>query len=102
MATCKWRSYSFEIHQMEGEWNDIGGVYIFAYLSNPTDRLWSAVYIGQTKSFATRLPSHTEWEEAQLLGATHVHALSVGPAATRKRIEKELIEAFDPPLNEQS
>jgi excinuclease UvrABC nuclease subunit len=97
---AKWSSYNFTIYDPAiTTWNDFGGVYIFAganYLNQ-----WTAYYIGQTNSFQTRLPSHDRWEEARRLGATHVHALVVPQEATRLQIEQDLIQAFQPKLNQQ-
>ena len=99
MGSCNWSGYSFNIYSMQTKWNDVGGVYIFSYLSDPEKRLWTAVYIGRTSSFSNRLPGHEKWLAAKRNGATHVHARSVSQETTRQEIEKELIQAFDPPLN---
>ncbi len=96
----KWLNYEFGVYDPETTtWNDVGGIYIFTGL-NPQGR-WRAFYIGQAKSFQDRIPSHENWTAAARLGATHVHAMVVQQAATRDRIEAELIEAYQPVLNVQ-
>ena len=94
-----WGGYTFTTYGMEGEWNDVPGLYIFAGLDS-TGQWWSAKYIGQTSSFRERMPYHERWAEAQRHGATRVHATVMHDAAKRITVERELIEAFRPPLNE--
>ena len=97
-SICKWASYTFTVFTMDGTtWNDTGGVYVFTGVT-PQNQ-WKAHYIGITQSFRDRHPDHERWKEAQRLGATHVHAMVESQEATRLRIEKELIAAFQPPLN---
>jgi len=91
-----WATYEFEVLKMDGLWKDVGGVYIF---SGVKDNLWRAYYIGITDSFQDRHPNPERWEEAKVLGATHVHARGESQAATRKSIQKELIRTYKPPLN---
>ena len=58
--TVSWGGYTFTVHDPGSDWNDVAGVYIFAGLS--ADRQWwQAKYIGQTTSFAARIPSHDRW-----------------------------------------
>lgn len=93
----KWLQYSFEVYQQGGDWNEVGGIYIFCGLS-PQNR-WVPIYIGQADSFRSRIPSHEQWNQAVQLGATHVHALVIQQAANRAAIERELIQAYQPALN---
>lgn len=94
-----WLSYEFVICKKEGPWEDVGGVYIFAGI-NPQN-VWIPIYVGQATSFYTRFPTHERWSEAELRGATHIHAKVVWQEATRLKIERELIREYDPPLNIQ-
>ena len=79
-------------------WFDVLGVYIFARF-NASTRLWYAVYIGETVSFANRLPGHERGEEAVLAGATHVHSRVVREERMRVALQDRLIEYFQPELN---
>lgn len=97
--TINWISHEFAVYQHTGQWNNVGGIYIFAGV-NPQNQ-WTPYYIGQCDSFQNRIPSHEQWGKAQSLGATHVHAMVVSLAATRDTIESELIQAFQPHLNAQ-
>ncbi|MDE0260278.1 MAG: hypothetical protein OXR82_18070 [Gammaproteobacteria bacterium] len=101
MATSKvrWLTYEFGVYDSGTSWRDIGGLYIF---TGKTDgKTWEALYIGQTSSFKDRLPGHPKWSDAVLLGATHIHAKTVTNEKTREKVEQELIEAYQPPLNDQ-
>jgi excinuclease UvrABC nuclease subunit len=98
-SIVKWLSYEFHVYTPDTSWNDIGGIYIFTGISQ---NKWIPYYIGQTDSFKNRpLSSHEQWDKAQRLGATHIHAMVVQQEATRLAIEKELIQAFQPKLNQQ-
>lgn len=79
------------------EWYETSGIYIFTGVNS--SNFWKALYIGQTDSFATRLPSHERWAEAVRLGATHIHAAVVPLAANRDRLEQALIAKYQPILN---
>lgn len=78
---------------------EVAGLYIFA--GRNSANLWVALYVGQTDSFALRIPTHERWTEAARLGATHVHAMAESQAAMRDTIEAELIGAYQPRLNVQ-
>lgn len=88
------------VYDLEGTtWNDVPGVYIFAGLDS-TRGWWQAKYIGRTNSFKDRIPNHEWWDEAQQMGATHVHARVVQGAAQQIDLEDALIRAYRPPLND--
>lgn len=96
-----WLNYEFTVFDPgTALWSDVAGLYIFAG-HNLTRDAWLAKYIGQTSSFANRLPGHEQWLPAVGLGATHVHLRVEPVAATRLRIERELITYYRPPLNQQ-
>lgn len=94
-----WLSHEFSVNQHGANWNNVGGVYIFAGVT-PQNQ-WKAYYIGKADSFQSRIPSHERWDEAVRLGATHVHAKAVSQEAARVQVETELIQAYQPSLNTQ-
>ncbi|MBU2573540.1 MAG: hypothetical protein KKH28_05630 [Elusimicrobia bacterium] len=96
---AKWSSYELNIYTPDTTWYDVAGVYVFCGV-NAQNR-WEAYYVGQAESFCDRFSSHEQWSPAARLGATHIHALVVQLAATRDRIERELIQACQPHLNTQ-
>lgn len=97
-GTAIWSNYEFNVYHHGGEWNNVGGIYIFAGLNQ---QYWTPYYIGQCGSFLDRIPSHEQWDMAQFLGASHVHAMVVPLEVDRLVIERELIRFFQPALNVQ-
>jgi excinuclease UvrABC nuclease subunit len=96
---CAWSSYNFYVFTDRTNWNESPGVYIFCGLT--AQNQWEAYYIGKTENFADRLPNHDRWKEAVAqFGATHIHAIVVNRAADRAAIEEELIQRFQPPMND--
>jgi hypothetical protein len=81
-------------------WNNVPGLYVFV---SPGTLLggYGLKYVGQTISFRDRLPNHERWAEAQRLGARWVGALVETSAAERDRLEAEMIQRLQPPLNDQ-
>ena len=96
--TVKWLAYDFTVHQKSEPWNNVAGIYIFAGVKN---NQWVPYYIGQCDSFQNRIPLHEQWDKALALGATHIHARVVPQASDRNRVEKTLIQSYDPDLNKQ-
>ena len=99
-GSVSWGGYVFEVyHASQTNWNNVPGVYIFAGLSADA-QWWHAKYVGQTKSFASRLANHERWYEAEQVGATHIHARVVQNPFERTTIETVLIQTLGPPLNQ--
>ncbi|MBU8920304.1 MAG: GIY-YIG nuclease family protein [Bacteroidales bacterium] len=92
--------HQFSIHPQDTNWNDIGGVYLFCAQSSPGN--WTALYIGQTESLASRLPNHERWSEAFRFGATHIHVKVVTSESQRLALEESLLRKYKPPLNTQN
>lgn len=100
-VTAIWTHWTFNVFDPSvTTWNAVPGIYIFAG-RDPLFGRWQAVYVGQARSFADRLPSHERWAEAVRSGATHVHALVVHGDPQRDAIERALIAAHAPRLNVQ-
>ena len=103
MNRCTWplgngQNLAFDIYSSNTEWNEVAGLYIFAY---DNGQHWRALYVGQTDDFSSRIPSHEKWNAAVRRGATHIHAVVVPQAAMRDTWEKLLIAHLQPPMNEQ-
>ena len=104
MSNVSWLPNTpFEICDPEGDWREVSGVYVFAgrSRSHAGSPQWHAYYVGQTRNFDSRLPTHEKWPEAKRLGATHIHARIAESLPERKSLEKRLIEKYRPVLNVQ-
>ena len=99
MAKCTWITHECDVNEHGANWNAVPGLYIFAGLNS--EGRWAPLYIGQAESLAERIPSHERWQEAQRLGATHVHAMVVRDRTQRCAIEEALVQVFQPRLNTQ-
>lgn len=101
---CMWLDYEFKVYDFSVDWiilPEVGGVYIFASLrGSPSE--WVPLYIGETESFADRVPGHEKLEQLRQLEVSHVHIFEVKNEAERKGIEKELLQSYIFRLNEQT
>ncbi len=79
-------------------WSNNGGIYIFAFVNR--ERLWQSLYIGTTENFDDRFSYHERWAEAMRRGATHIHAMVVPHEANRQLVEEQLVQLFQPPMND--
>ena len=95
--------YTYNVYDPGPAWNDVPGNYIFAKRISTKDGLiWTAIYIGETKSFKERLGHHHEkWACAQRHGMTHVHAHTGSTSQeVRRREEADLLATGKPPCND--
>ncbi len=88
--TASWLGHEFTVYQPDDNWREVGGLYIFAGLVSDEQgkSLWRPFYIGQTQNFAERLPTHEDWPEAELLGATHIHAMVLQDVNERSKVTR--------------
>ena len=101
--TVSWKGHEFSVYQRGTDWNEVASLYIFAGLlkDDQGKPVWHPFYVGRCKTFSGYIPTHRKWSEAELLGATHVHAITVKDAERRAEIERDLIQSYQPPLNIQ-
>ena len=103
-STMVWKGhsgkrYEYVVYGLNASWNNKPGNYIFA---KRTASGWHAIYVGQTDSFASRLPNHNERGCAVRNGATHVHAhVNSAGESSRKFEEVDLIREHQPACNQQ-
>jgi hypothetical protein len=60
---------------------------------------WVIVFLSRTANLAARLTSHERWEEARLLGATHVLVHQRDERDVREYVEADLLASLKPVLN---
>lgn len=102
--TINWQSpngtiLSFGVYQHSSGWNDVSGIYMFC--RQEQNGSYTPIYIGQAASLKDRLPQHEQWYPAVQKGASTVHAAVVPLRDDRDLFEKQLIQQFQPPLNQQ-
>jgi predicted GIY-YIG superfamily endonuclease len=94
------QKYEYWIFPIETIFKNEPGNYIFSKELNTG--YWSACYIGQTENLNQRLGDHEKEACARRNGATHIHAhLTSGGETIRKAEERDLIQKWTPPCNEQ-
>jgi hypothetical protein len=92
-------------HPIGSRFNPVQGVYGFCRLGS--DGIWYVQYFGQADDLDSRvgvgLQSHHKIGAAVAMGATHVAAAAVkGDYATLCRVEHDIIQGLQPPLNEKA
>lgn len=99
------QTYNFACYQPGPAWNEVAGCYAFAIQRGTilTGINTSLFYIGQTDSFKRRMNEHQDdkWTKAAQQGANIILACVVTNEAARLAMEKDLIQAYQPPLNVQ-
>lgn len=98
--THYWGEHEFEVHRYNDvTWADVGGIYVFALPESLYG--WRPLYIGKASSFKNRLSNHERWDEAVKRGVVHVHAKVVSREVDRDTIERNLIQRYQPPMNDK-
>jgi hypothetical protein len=86
-------------------WNPVPGNYAFIRLKNTLTGSFDILYFGECASFSARPmpPGHDRWDDAvKLYGATHVLChVNLAEEWVRKEEERDLIAAYNPPMNVQ-
>jgi hypothetical protein len=79
-------------------WLDKPGNYLFCKWNA---RNWVIQYAGECQSFSTRIPTHERWGEAvRDYGVTMAFShVTQGGVDARQREERDLIQAYNPPMN---
>lgn len=90
-------AYDFSVCEYHGAWNDIGGIYAFAFRA--PQGFWVILYVGKADSYRDRMRDHEKWESAVRQGATHVLAFVNENSFSRDAQERDLIRAYQPTLN---
>lgn len=92
--------YRFAALRPDGAFPTGPGVYVFA---RPAlgGRSFNALFLSRTANVAMRMQGHERWEEARLLGATHVLVGAFGERAEREAAEADLAAALRPLMNDE-
>lgn len=92
--------YRFAVVRPEGTFPEGPAVYAFAKPSVFGRATWVPVFLSRTANLAVRMTGHERWEEARMLGATHVLLLSFPERSEREAAEIDLADALRPVMCE--
>lgn len=90
--------YAYQLLPPNTDIPSVAGNYIFAIPASEDD--WKPLYIGQTEDLKSRLAKHERYPECQRYGKFSIllHQ-NIDGERGRKEEEADLIERFNPPLN---
>ena len=92
------RLHRFSVHSPCEQFGESAAGYCFAR-HGPGGRGWTPLFLSRTANLSKRLPSHEQWPEAQLLGATHVLIHQRDERDVREFVEADLAAALRPIMN---
>ena len=90
-------SYPFTVFPRGTPLAAVGGVY--AVMSDERTQ-WTMLYIGQTGDLNSRFDNHHHDDNFARHRASHLAALSVANDAQRRAIEADLVQRYEPALNQ--
>ena len=94
---CKWGGYTFSTWPISQVFDAFPGVYVYSLYVNGGH---VAAYVGESEDVGRRVERHKAKKYYPLHEFHHIHCLPVHEGEkARKRIKKELIAAYNPPLN---
>jgi hypothetical protein len=92
------RLHRFEARRPHDQFAEAPAVYCFARPGHG-GRGWIPLFLSRTGNLAKRLVAHEQWEEAQLMGATHVLICQHDERDAREYVEADLCAALKPVMN---
>jgi hypothetical protein len=92
------RLHRFSVCRPQQDFGSEPAVYCFAR-PGPGGRGWTPLFLSRTGNLAKRLAGHEQWEDAQLLGATHVLVHQQDARDAREYVEADLAQALKPVMN---
>lgn len=92
------RLHRFEPRRPHDQFAEGPAVYCFAR-PGLGGRGWIPLFLSRTGNLAKRLATHEQWEEAQLLGATHVLVCQHDERDAREYVEADLCASLKPIMN---
>ena len=95
------QKYEFNVYNWGTEFKDIGAVYYISNRDKDSDDSWShtKIYIGQTGDMSERFDNHHKAECFDIHNANAISIHQENDEDSRLGIEKDLIDALDPPCN---
>jgi hypothetical protein len=93
--------YVFSIHALNTTFNAVGGVYVFTKATQTAagGQTHKVIYVGQTGDLSSRFTDHHKQVCINGNGANSICVRGEADEATRLAIEKDLVDAYNPPCN---
>jgi hypothetical protein len=92
------RAHRFAVHSPHDAFPTAAAVYGFAR-PGFGGKGWVVVFLSRTANLAGRMSGHERWEEARMLGATHILVHQREERDVREYVEADLLSALRPVLN---
>ncbi len=92
------RMHRFTAHRPEEGFAAAPAVYAFAR-PGFGGKGWVVLFLSRTANLQGRLKNHERWEEARLLGATHILVHEREERDVREYVEADLVGCLKPVLN---
>lgn len=109
--------HTFTLYSLDTKFNRIAGIYIFLIIPPISEvtvaevlearhpeliegQHYSLLYAGITNNFRGRFNQHHKIEQAKSLGMTHIGIFKASSIRKRKKIEREILQYLNPPLNQ--
>ena len=92
------RVHRFTAHHPEDAFAAAPAVYAFAR-PGCGGKGWVILFVSRTANLQGRLKTHERWEEARLLGATHILVHEREERDVREYVEADLVGCLKPVLN---
>jgi hypothetical protein len=94
--------YHFSIYAIDYEFDEAGGVYIFANIYNYGDKYFhDLIYCGKTKDLSTRFSDHHKADDIERHDANCICVMEVSTEEERTSIEQDILEGNEFPCNDQ-
>lgn len=103
--TISQSDFTFTLYPIDTKFNRIAGIYIFVITLPATENQqpstpYNLLYVGITNNFRGRFNQHHKIARAISLGMTHIGILKISSGRKRKKIERNLLKNYNPPLNQ--
>jgi len=96
------KDYIFKVYEKSTTFNDVGAVYLItkSQYKKAKDRWYhSLIYIGQTQDLSARFDNHHKENCFKEKQYNRICVYRVNGEKTRLKVEKDLLDNYDPPCN---
>ena len=93
--------YIFTIYSFDASFKAVGAVYFITnrHKDNNDGHSHTTIYVGETEDLSTRFDNHHKQVCFNKYNANCICTLAIGSESRRLKIEKDLIDNYNPPCN---